>query len=59
MVLFAVAGVVATVGLCLCLWGVYLYLAVTLSGALAALLTGLTGLLMAGGMVWAGQRISQ
>jgi len=59
MVLFAVAGLLAVAGLCLCLWGIYQYLAVSLGAVSAALLTGIASLAVAGGVLWIGQRISR
>jgi hypothetical protein len=57
--LFAVAGVVAVGGLCLCVWGVYQYLAASLGGAAAALVTGAAALVTAGVILWIGQRLSR
>jgi hypothetical protein len=59
LVLFALAGLLAAVGLCLCLWGLYQYLAVSLGGTAAALLTGVTTVVIAGGLLWIGQRMSR
>jgi hypothetical protein len=58
-VLFALAGLLAAAGLCLCLWGLYQYLAVSLGGTAAAFLTGVTTIVIAGGVLWIGQRISR
>jgi hypothetical protein len=58
-VLFALAGLLAAGGLCLCLWGLYQYLAVSLGGTAAALLTGVTTVAIAGGLLWIGQRMSR
>lgn len=59
LVLFALAGLLAAGGLCLCLWGLYQYLAVSLGGTAAALLTGVTTVVIAGGLLWIGQRMSR
>lgn len=59
LVLFALAGLLAAGGLCLCLWGLYQYLAVSLGGTAAALLTGATTVVIAGGLLWIGQRMSR
>ena len=59
LVLFALAGLLAAGGLCLCLWGLYQYLAVSLGGSAAALLTGVTTVAIAGGLLWIGQRMSR
>jgi len=58
-VLFALAGLLTAGGLCLCLWGLYQYLAVSVGGVAAALLTGVTTVVIAGGLLWIGQRISR
>jgi len=59
LVLFALGGLLAAGGLCLCLWGLYQYLAVSLGGTAAALLTGVTTVVIAGGLLWIGQRMSR
>jgi high-affinity Fe2+/Pb2+ permease len=59
LVLFALAGLLAAGGLCLCFWGLYQYLAVSLGGTAAALLTGVTTVVIAGGLLWIGQRMSR
>ena len=59
LVLFALAALLAAGGLCLCLWGLYQYLAVSLGGTAAALLTGVTTVVIAGGLLWIGQRMSR
>jgi hypothetical protein len=59
LVLFAAAGLIGAVGLCLCLWGLYQYLALSYGGVTAAVSIGVVSLLLAGGILWIAQRISQ
>lgn len=59
LVLAAVAGLIALGGLGLCLWGIYQYLTASLGNAAAALVTGVASVVVAGGILWIGQRISR
>jgi hypothetical protein len=59
LALVAVGGLLGAAGLCLCLWGLYQYLAISYGGVAAALSMGLASLLVGGGVLWIAQRISR
>jgi hypothetical protein len=54
-----VASVMLLLGLGLCLWGAYLWLAVSLQPAVAAMLIGAASLILAGGLVWIAIRLGR
>jgi hypothetical protein len=54
-----VAAVVLLLGLGLCLWGAYLWLAALLGAAGAAAVIGVATLILAGGLVWTAIHISR
>jgi hypothetical protein len=54
-----VASLLLLLGLGLCLWGVYLWLAVLLEPAAAAALIGVVSLLLAGGLAWMAIRLGR
>lgn len=51
--------VLAAVGLGLCLWALYQYLAAAMDPASATLVTGLVSLLTAGVLAWVVQRLTR
>jgi hypothetical protein len=57
--LLGAAGVLFTGGIGLILWALYLYLAISLGQATAALAIGLVTLLVTGGLVWSARRLSR
>jgi hypothetical protein len=57
--LFAAAGLLGVVGLCLCLWGLYQYLAFSYGGVTAAVSIGIVSILVAGAILWVAQRINR
>ena len=59
LVLFAVAGLAVVAGLCLCLWGLYQYLAFSYGGVTAAVSIGVVSIVVAGGILWIAQRINR
>ena len=54
-----VASLLLLLGLGLCLWGGYLWLAVLLEPAAAAALIGVVSLLLAGGLAWMAIRLGR
>ncbi len=54
-----VAALLLLLGLGLCLWAVYLWLALSLGPAGAAVLIGVVSLLLAGGLAWVALRLGR
>ena len=54
-----VASLMLLLGLGLCLWGAYLWLAVSLQPAGATVLIGVASLILAGGLVWMAIRLGR
>lgn len=57
--MIGLAATLAAVGLGLCLWAVYGYLAPAVGTPTAGLLTGLLTLIVAGILAWAAARLSR
>lgn len=54
-----VAAVLALAGFGLCLWSAYLWLAMSLHPATAAVLVGAGSLILAGGVLWLAMRLGR
>jgi len=59
LILFVAAGLIGVMGLCLCLWGLYQYLALSYGGVTAAVSIGVVSVFLAGGILWIAQRTSR
>ncbi|MEW5756785.1 MAG: phage holin family protein [Pseudomonadota bacterium] len=59
LVCLAVAGLVAVIGLCFCLWAVYQALAAMVGPATAAMIVGLLMLSLAGLIAWIAMRLAR
>lgn len=58
LALIALAGGLAAVGVALCLWALYQYVAAELGMPLASLLVGLAALLVSGLFIWAARKLT-
>ncbi|MEJ2061414.1 MAG: hypothetical protein P8Y64_13160 [Gammaproteobacteria bacterium] len=58
-VFLGAASLLVLLGLALCLWAAYLWLAASLGPAGAAALIGVVSLILAGGLTWIAMRLSR